>query len=334
MKSILSATRTIHHRILLGIATFLFVTSGMLSAQAGQSYHQLIAAHPDWVQVPGELIRPDCIHQIPAGATVNISDDSRAGDDVILNGEVIAHYEACPEEPIPTRQLGSDFGYDPGPTGNGWVEDSQSDVPLKKGDNVEWIQGYWSVPSAPKTNGATIFLFNGVEPQVDPGSWIMQPVLQYGGSYAGGGNYWAMASWLVGSKVYVSTLTPVNTGDTLVGTTEEIGDSGGKLKYLIDAYDAVSEADSRLPINSKGIQWAWAFAGVLDAYNVTSCSDFPASGSVDFFATSVAHGYPAFDYYSTLGFTGVFDNYFGKGGPSCGFGVSVSGGGSSSTLKF
>jgi hypothetical protein len=328
MKSVVSTTRTTRNRVLFDIATFLFIASGMLSAQVGQSYRQLTAAHPGWVQVPGELIRPDCIHQIPAGAKVNISDDPQAGDDVILNGEVIAHYDACPEEPIPTRHLGPD----PGPTGNGWVEDSQWDVSLKKGDNVEWIQGYWVVPSAPKTNGALIYLFNGVEPQVNSGSWIMQPVLQYGVGHAGGGNYWAMASWLVGSKAYFSTLTPVNTGDVLIGTTQETGDAGGKLHYLIDAYDDTTGSNSQLSVWSKGIQWAWAFAGVLEAYGVKSCSDFPASGSVDFYGTSVAHGYPSFNYYGSLGFYGALDNYSGKGGPSCGFSVTVSG--SSSTLNF
>ena len=323
MKNIAS-TRTLYNRALAGIATLLFITPAILSAQSGPSYSQLVAAHPGWVQVPGELIRPDCIHQIPAGASVDISDDSKAGEDVTLNGAVIAHYEACPEAPASTRHVV------PGPVGNGWVEDSNWLVSLKKKDNIEWIQGQWVVPSAPKSNGATIFLFNGVEPK--SGSWIMQPVLQYGSSYAGGGNYWTMASWLVGSSVYVSTLTPVHAGDSLVGTTDEYSDSGGKLEYVIDAYDSTTGVDSNLTIHSKKIQWSWAFEGVLEAYNVTKCADFPASGQTRFYNTSVAHGFPAFDEYSSLGFTGEFDNYFGGGGPSCGFSTSVSGG--SATLKY
>ena len=114
-------TRTVYNRTLVGIAALLFSTTAVVSAQSGPSYSQLVAAHPGWVQVPGELVRPDCIHQIPAGASVSISDDSKAGEDVIQNGAVIAHYEACPEEPVLTRQRG---GFQPGPTGNGWVEDS------------------------------------------------------------------------------------------------------------------------------------------------------------------------------------------------------------------
>ena len=326
MKNLIS-TRPVYNRALIGIATLLFSATAMLSAQSAPSYSQLVAEHPGWVQVPGELIRPDCIHQIPAGASVDISDDSKSGEDVTMNGQVIAHYEACSEEPIVTRQRGA---FTPGPTGNGWVEDSNWHVSLKKGDNIEWIQGEWAVPSAPKSTGATIFLFNGVEPK--SGKWIMQPVLQYGPSAAGGGNYWTMASWLVGSSVYVSSLTTVHAGDVLVGTTDETSVASGKLTYLIDAYDSTSGADSNLTIHSKGIQWSWAFEGVLEAYNMTKCAEFPASGKTRFYDTTVAHGYPAFDYYGSLNFTGEFDNYFGAGGPSCGFSTSVSGG--SVTLKY
>ncbi|HTR22985.1 MAG TPA: hypothetical protein VMI10_03310 [Terriglobales bacterium] len=314
------------NNVLSVLATFL-VTSGMLNAQPSQTYSQAVAAHPDWVQVPGELIRPDCIHQIPAGATLSVSNDPKGGDDILQNGQVIAHYEACPEDAIVTRKSG---GLVPSP-GNGWVEDSDWVVSLKKGDNIDWLQNEFAVPKAPKTNGAVVFLFNGIEPT--SGKWIMQPVLQYGPSAAGGGNYWAMASWLVSAtKAYFSTLTAVNAGDLLVGTMEETDNSGGKLTYIVDAYDSASGADTNLTVHSKGIKWAWAFEGVLEAYNVTTCNNFPASGQVKFYNTTMAHGFPSFDFYSPLKFKGEFDNYSGGGGPSCGFSTSVSGG--TATLKF
>lgn len=54
----------------------------------------------------------------------------------------------------------------------------------------------WKVPAAPTTNHQqTIFLFNSIEPA--SGNAILQPVLQYGPSAAGGGSYWAVASWYV-----------------------------------------------------------------------------------------------------------------------------------------
>jgi hypothetical protein len=321
--------RSFCNRVLFGIGAFAFVASGTLSAQ---TYNQIKKQHPDWVQIPGELIRPDCVHDVPNGASIDLANSEHQGDDVILDGQVIAHYEACPEDPIDTRTLGSQNQRDPGPTGNGWVEASQWLVSLKSGDNLDVIEGFWIVPSPPKTNGATIFLFNGVEPA--NGSNIMQPVLQYGGSKAGGGNYWAIASWLVGNNAYFSPLESVNPGDLLFGFTEQTGNSGGKLHYLVKASDIATGAYSSLGVSSTGIQWNWAFAGVLEAYNVTSCSEYPTSGSTQFFNSEVAHGYPSFDYYSSLGFQGHQWDYFGNGGPQCNFKVSLVDGGFSSTLQY
>jgi hypothetical protein len=56
---------------------------------------QSLNSHPGWVQVPGELIRPDCVHQIPKGSRVTIKDGKVTGD-VTLGGVKIAHYDPCP----------------------------------------------------------------------------------------------------------------------------------------------------------------------------------------------------------------------------------------------
>src|SRR5579871_100695 len=152
-------------QVLSSITLFLFVASGMLSAQQNQTYSQARLDHPDWVQVPGELIRPDCVHEIPSGATVEVGNDGQISGDVTLDGVLVAHYEDCPEAPIITRPLGESNGleHDPG-TGNGWVEASNWLVSLGSGDNLDEIAGDWNVPSDPKVNGALIYLFNGMEP--------------------------------------------------------------------------------------------------------------------------------------------------------------------------
>ena len=93
MKNLITSS-TIHNRVFAAMAAFLFVASGVASAQAGKTYNQLKAEHPGWVQVPGALTSPDCVHQIPSGATVDESDGPTAGD-VTLNGKLIAHYDTC-----------------------------------------------------------------------------------------------------------------------------------------------------------------------------------------------------------------------------------------------
>jgi len=326
----LSVTRNIHNRVLAGMAAFLFITSGIASAQAGKTYSQLKAEHPGWMQVPGALVRPDCVHQIPSGAIVDTTHDQN-GDDVVFQGKIIAHYDTCPEKAIVTRHLGSRGQQEPGPTGNGWVEASQWEAPLKSGDNIDNLYGYWFVPGAPAEDGALIFLFNGIEPT--PSGWILQPVLQYGDNGNFGGNYWTLASWFVHSSTdyYVSSPIGVNPGDLISGQTYETAPSGKKLNYIVDASDQSSKQGTTLGVWSTGYQWNWAFAGVLEAYDVTSCSQFPG-GLVDFFSTVVAHGYPKLENYNSPEFYGAQYDYFGNGGPQCNFNVTVVG--TSSFLTF
>jgi len=278
------------------------------------------------VQAPGALVRPDCLHQVPNGAKVSESAHGRAGEDVTLNGQLIAHFDPCPENSISTRHLVQDPG-----TGNGWVEAAQWDTALKSPDNIDYLYGYWTVPAAPKTSGALVYFFNGVEP--NGGGWIIQPVLQYGDNGAFGGDYWVFASWLVHSNTdyfVSSTVLSVNPGDKVNGSLWETSISGGTLGYDIAATDNTTNQSSLLSLTATGYQRIWAYAGVLEAYNVTSCSEFPggSSGSLEFTKTHVYHGYPGLDLL-TPDFYSAEYNY---GGPSCNFKVDVSG--SSSTLHF
>jgi len=173
----------INHRILSSAALFLFAASGILSAQTGKSYSQLKAEHPNWVQIPGKLMSPDCVHQVPNGARVEFGDNGEPNGDVTMNGQVIAHYDPCPEAGIDTRHLGHSK-QEPG-AGSGWVETSQWELSLGSSDNIDYMFGYWYVPSAPKDNGALIYLWNGIEPT--GGNWVLQPVLQYGPGSKNGG---------------------------------------------------------------------------------------------------------------------------------------------------
>jgi hypothetical protein len=51
----------------------------------------------------------------------------------------------------------------------------------------------WTVPAAPSTHSdQTVFLFNGIQNS----TMIYQPVLQWGPSGAGGGNFWAV-TWKI-----------------------------------------------------------------------------------------------------------------------------------------
>jgi hypothetical protein len=129
------------------------------------------------------------------------------------------------------------------------------------------------VPPAPATsNGQTIFLFNGIDP-TDPTQAILQPVLQWGTSYAGGGAFWSVASWYVlgTGQAFVTGLVPVNPGDVLVGAMTLTGQANGLFSYQSE-FQGI--AGTQLPVqNVAKLTWC---NETLEAYGVTACSDYPA----------------------------------------------------------
>jgi hypothetical protein len=67
------------------------------------------------------------------------------------------------------------------------------------GTTISVFKTTWKVPPDPQTTGKqTIFLFNGIQ-NYGSNFGILQPVLQWGPSAAGGGQYWSAASWYVTS---------------------------------------------------------------------------------------------------------------------------------------
>jgi hypothetical protein len=76
-----------------------------------------------------------------------------------------------------------------------------------------------------------IYLFNGLEPT--SGYTILQPVLQWGLSPAGGGNYWAITNWYVSASgdYFCGSLITVNPGDTLQGVMQLTSVSSNTYSY-------------------------------------------------------------------------------------------------------
>jgi hypothetical protein len=148
------------------------------------------------------------------------------------------------------------------------------------------------VPSNPSAADGLNYLFNGIEPTSE--DYILQPVLQWGWNGYFGGNYWVIASWLVGTSiVFYGTPEGVSPGDTLYGYTWITGESDGDFSWEVYVYDATNGANSLITADSWGLQWNWAFAGVLESYNISSCSQFPSTGYT-YFSGYVYDGYPNF----------------------------------------
>jgi hypothetical protein len=154
--------------------------------------------------------------------------------------------------------------------GTGWI--TYAGWTNNTGQPVSLFKTSWVVPPAPATqSGQVVFLFSGIQNS----TMIYQPVLQYGVSAAGGGNYWAVASWYADGQSghsFYSSLVRVNPGDTLVGVMTLTGQSAAGFSYNCEF---AGIADASLPIaNVEQLTWC---IETLEAYGIEARSDYPTT---------------------------------------------------------
>jgi len=209
------------------------------------------------VLTPGGYRDASLVHRVDAGHAIHMSDGVAR----------LMHIETKKLIDLPhvAVQAGSVPGFGTGWIAYGfWINDT--------GNPVTSFSTTWTVPAAPvNQDGQTIFLFNGIDPS-NPGAAILQPVLQWGPSNAGGGNYWSVASWYVlgNGQAFYTPLVKVNEGDQVVGVMTLTGQSGGLFSYT-SAFQGI--AGTSLPVlNVAELVW---LNETLEAYGIADCSDYP-----------------------------------------------------------
>ena len=211
------------------------------------------------VLTPGGHRHPSLVHRVESGYAL----DAGGGKLRLRNLST----EAFIDIPEVKAQPGDVPGF-----GSGWI--AYAYWINATGHPISSFRTTWQVPTAPTTHsGQTIFLFNGIDPS-NPSSGILQPVLQWGPSAAGGGSYWSVASWYVSGdgNAFHTAPVQVNVGDTLVGSMTLTSQSGSNFTYNCEFLEiaGTSLAVQNLP------QLVWSNE-TLEAYSITQCSDYPAS---------------------------------------------------------
>jgi hypothetical protein len=167
--------------------------------------------------------------------------------------------------------------------GSGWI--AYADWSNNSGRPVSSFASTWVVPPVPATSsGQTIFLFNGIQNS----TMIYQPVLQWGLSAAGGGNYWAVASWYAdgqGGQAFYSNLVRVNPGDVLVGVMTQTGKSGTKFSY-----NCVFQGIANTGLSISNVEELTWNIETLEAYGVQKCSDYPNTNFTAFVGIDLKTG--------------------------------------------
>jgi hypothetical protein len=242
---------------------------------------------------PGGFRSQSLVHSIPPGHGIRIDAGTPKLVDLATQG--VAEFPPPPPGAVvpplhqgrliatgaPTREVAP--GARPA-LGSGWIVYGWWDSGARPISNFTTT---WIVPPAPTTYAAqTIFLFNGIQ-NTGPNFGILQPVLQYGASAAGGGDYWSIASWYITSagNAFHTPLSRVAPGQTLVGVMDETDWSGTAYSYDC-AFQGVQ--DTRLPVqNVAPLHWA---NETLEAYAITRASDYPSSSKSAFTSITISVG--------------------------------------------
>src|ERR1700730_3519997 len=197
------------------------------------------------------------VHRVEAGHGVDFSEGKTRLRNMVTGAMI--------DVPVHKIQPGDVPGF-----GTGWIADAF--WLNSTGKSVTSFMTTWRVPPAPATNhGQTIFLFNGIDP-VNPSQAILQPVLQWGPSQAGGGAFWSVASWFVSQQAFFTTPVSVNAGDVLVGVMTLTGQGNGLFSYQAE-FQGI--AGTQLSVqNIAELVWC---NETLEAYGIAACSDYPAT---------------------------------------------------------
>jgi hypothetical protein len=121
-------------------------------------------------------------------------------------------------------------------------------------------------------------LFNGLQGGNLYGL-ILQPVLQWGISPAGGGNYWAIANWFVSGdgQFFYDTLIKVNPGTRLQGVIKLTSVSNNLYSYN----SSFTGYSTGLQINNTS-ELTTTYIG-LEAYNINGCDEYPKDERIKMF---------------------------------------------------
>ena len=250
------------------------------------SYADAVASG-DWLPTPGGLTFKSCVHEVPDDAVVSIADRTVVSDGVTTKIPACPYSAVVPYPVTATSGAVSDapstsaLATSPVPLPSGWWLSSWWSTTSQ----ITSLSADWTVPANPTSNGGTIFLFPSVEST--GGTWIVQPVLQWGSSAAGGGNSWNLASWYVGQGTSLHTaLLSTSAGHVLHGNMSRSG--GSSSSWTIKATDTTTGYYRTLGASTSATSWPLAQGGVLEVYNVSYCSQLPNTTAVHFTNVNVA----------------------------------------------
>ncbi|HEY5086101.1 MAG TPA: hypothetical protein VII66_01970 [Gemmatimonadaceae bacterium] len=225
----------------------------------------------EYVLTPNGYYHRSCVYEVPEGAKL------KRGIITHRDGTSYAVPTCLHPGPLgggaPGLRLGGGGNGLPVPSTHGWVTYGYNFT--ASGQTIRHVGARWIVPQIPASyGGGTNFLFPGAQNS----NTIVQPVLQYGPSSAGGGQYWTVTGWMCGPTCAHGILQQVNVGDVLGGTVDASNCFGGGCDWAITVYDSTLSHSTTLVEGAGSLgsetddNYNFAVGGALEIWNLSVCN--------------------------------------------------------------
>ncbi len=233
----------------------------------------------DLVSTPNGLYHRNCVYAIPEGATI------KGGVIVSRDGSTSVVPTCLQPGPVSVGMtpLGAQRNSIVPPGIGAWAVSAKAASYQGTGRTIRYLGARWIVPEIPGTYGGSTsvnYLFPGAVNSASTPT-IVQPVLQYGVSYAGGGQYWSIAPWMCGAICVHGALQTVSVGDVIGGTVYATSCGAGKCDWTISVVDSTHSAFSTMfvpsgALNSSGQtddNYVNPVGGAFEFYNQSTCAN-------------------------------------------------------------
>jgi len=234
----------------------------------------------DYVVTPNGFFPASCVQVVHANENL-LADGSITRVDGALRkpaGCTQAHYTSRGTRVEPDGRISQLAEARSNPTINSWVIDTNYSSSVAIGR----IVASWKVPTAPSSKSSQIdYFFPGLEQSASGSQSILQPVLAWNGF---NDKAWTMTGWncCVDGTTYHGDTISVSAGDSIVGDTYSTCAAGVSCStWAILSSDTTKGTSTTFKTNPYAAL-TWVFGGVLEAYNISTCSQYPASGSISF----------------------------------------------------
>jgi hypothetical protein len=228
------------------------------------------ASDTDLVLTPGGYRLSSLVHKIESGAVLDAASHNLRTMDA--TGKEMMRFGALTPRNTGKPLMPANVTHQPGAVpalGSGWICYAGW---TENATPISMLTTTWIVPPEPATqSGQVVFLFNGIQND----TMILQPVLQWGPSAAGGGNYWSVACWYAdgqnGHSFYTSPVR-VSVGQVLTGVMTETGSSAQGYSY-----NCVFTGIANTSLAITNVQQLYWSVETLECYGIQKCSDYPAT---------------------------------------------------------